>query len=57
MPLEELSRYMGHASTQVTRRYAIQTPDALGSRAAEALARAGVAHGWTAGRSEPVATA
>jgi integrase len=43
MPLEELSRYMGHASTQVTRRYAIQTPDALGARAAEALERAGLA--------------
>lgn len=43
MPLEELSRYMGHASTQVTRRYAVQTPDALGIRAAEALERAGLA--------------
>lgn len=43
MPLEELSRYMGHASTQVTRRYAVQTPDALGERAAAALARAGLA--------------
>jgi integrase/recombinase XerD len=43
MPLEELSRYMGHASTQVTRRYAIQTPNALGARAAEALERAGLA--------------
>ncbi len=42
MPLEELSRYMGHASTQVTRRYAVQTPDTLGERAAEALARAGL---------------
>jgi site-specific recombinase XerD len=42
MPLEELSRYMGHASTQVTRRYAVQTPGALGDRAAEALARAGL---------------
>jgi integrase len=51
MPLEELSRYMGHASTQVTRRYALQTPDTLGSRAAEALARAGVSSAWTAGRS------
>ena len=42
MPLEELSRYMGHASTQVTRRYAVQTPDALGERAAAALERAGL---------------
>lgn len=25
MPLEELSRYMGHASTQATRRHAVQT--------------------------------
>ncbi len=44
MPLEELSRYMGHSSTQVTRRYAIQTIDSLGRRAAEALDRAGLAH-------------
>jgi integrase len=42
MPLEELSRYMGHASTQATRRYAVQTPDTLGERAATALARAGL---------------
>ncbi len=42
MPLEELSRYMGHASTQVTRRYAVQTPGALGERAAAALERAGL---------------
>jgi hypothetical protein len=42
MPLEELSRYTGHASTQVTRRYAVQTPDALDERAAAALSRAGL---------------
>jgi integrase len=42
MPLEEVSRYLGHSSTDVTRRYARQTPDALGRRAAEALARAGL---------------
>src|SRR5450759_755981 len=42
MPLEEVSRYLGHSSTDVTRRYAQQTPDALGRRAAEALARAGL---------------
>jgi integrase len=42
MPLDELSRYLGHSSTDVTRRYAQQTPDALGVRAAEALARAGL---------------
>jgi integrase len=42
MPLEELSRFMGHSSTEVTRRYAVQTPDALGRRAADALERAGV---------------
>ena len=42
MPLEEVSRYLGHSSTDVTRRYAQQTPDALGARAAEALARAGL---------------
>lgn len=50
MPLEELSRYLGHASTQVTRRYVVQTPDTLGSRAAEALARAGVTSAWTGDR-------
>jgi integrase/recombinase XerD len=42
MPLEEVSRYLGHSSTDVTRRYARQTPDALGVRAAEALQRAGL---------------
>ena len=42
MPLDEVSRYLGHSSTDVTRRYARQTPDALGARAAEALARAGL---------------
>src|SRR5450759_2247394 len=42
MPLEEVSRYLGHSSTDVTRRYAQQTPDALGRRAADALARAGL---------------
>jgi site-specific recombinase XerD len=41
MPLEEVSRYLGHSSTMPTRRYAQQTPDALGRRAADALARAG----------------
>jgi hypothetical protein len=45
MPLEEVSRYLGHASTQVTRRYAQTTPGALGERVAEALARAGVSAG------------
>jgi Phage integrase family. len=42
MPLAEVSRYLGHSSTDVTRRYARQTPDALGRRAADALARAGL---------------
>jgi integrase/recombinase XerC len=42
MPLDELSRYLGHSSTMPTRRYAQQTPDSLGARAAEALARAGL---------------
>ncbi len=42
MPLEEVSRYLGHSSTAPTRRYAQQTPDSLGRRAAEALARAGL---------------
>jgi integrase len=42
MPLEEVSRYLGHSSTMPTRRYAQQTPEALGERAASALARAGL---------------
>ena len=42
MPFEEVRQYLGHSSTDVTRRYAHQTPDALGRRAAEALERAGV---------------
>jgi integrase len=43
MGLDEVSRYLGHSSTDVTRRYAQQTPDALGHRAADALERAGLA--------------
>jgi integrase/recombinase XerD len=42
MPLEEVSRYLGHSSTVPTRRYALQTTEALGVRAADALARAGL---------------
>ncbi len=42
MPLEEVSRYLGHSSTDVTRRYAQQTPDALGARAADAVLLAGL---------------
>ena len=42
MPLEEVSRYLGHSSTDVTRRYARQSPDALGRRAADALERSGL---------------
>ena len=45
MPLEEVSRYLGHSSTVPTRRYAQQTPEALGERAASALARAGLVAG------------
>ncbi|MGA2513818.1 MAG: tyrosine-type recombinase/integrase [Candidatus Limnocylindrales bacterium] len=45
MPLEEVSRYLGHSSTVSTRRYAQQTPEALGERAASALARAGLVAG------------
>ena len=45
MPLEEVSRYLGHSSTITTRRYARQTPEALGERAAAALARAGLVTG------------
>jgi len=43
--LEEVSRYLGHSSTVPTRRYAQQTTEALGVRAAEALARAGLVAG------------
>jgi integrase/recombinase XerD len=39
MPLEEVSRYLGHSSTLTTRRYAQQTPEALGERAARANRR------------------
>jgi integrase len=45
MPLEEVSRYLGHSSTDVTRRYARHTPETLGAQAADALARAGVSAG------------
>jgi integrase/recombinase XerD len=45
MPLEEVSRYLGHSSTVPTRRYAQQTAEALGERAASALARAGLVAG------------
>jgi hypothetical protein len=45
MPLEEVSRYLGHSSTDVTRRYARHTPETLGAQAAEALARAGLSGG------------
>lgn len=51
MGLEEVSRYLGHSSTAPTRRYAQQTPSALGLRAADALARAGLV------RADPDATA
>ena len=42
MLLEEVSKYLGHSSTDVTRRYARHTPETLGAQAADALARAGV---------------
>jgi integrase/recombinase XerD len=45
MALEEVSRYLGHSSTMPTRRYAQQTAEALGVRAADALARAGLVAG------------
>jgi integrase len=45
MPLEEVSRYLGHSSTDVTRRYAQQTTEALGQRAAAALVQAGLVSG------------
>jgi integrase len=40
MPIEELSRHMGHSSTVVTKRYAVQTPQSIG-RYTEAALRAG----------------
>ena len=45
MGLDEVSRFLGHSSTAPTRRYAQQTPDALGRRAADALALAGMGRG------------
>ena len=42
MPLEEVSRYLGHSSTIPTRRYAQQTTESLGHRAAAALSQAGL---------------
>jgi hypothetical protein len=45
MSLEEVSRYLGHSSTVPTRRYAQQTPEELGERAADALVRAGLVAG------------
>ena len=45
MPLEEVSRYLGHSSTVTTRRYARQSTEALGERAASAFARAGLLGG------------
>jgi integrase/recombinase XerD len=42
MPLEEVSRYLGHSSTIPTRRYAQQTTESLGHRAASALVQAGL---------------
>jgi integrase len=42
MGLEEVSKCLGHSSTDVTRRYACQTPGSLGLRAADALERAGL---------------
>jgi integrase/recombinase XerD len=47
MPLEEVSRYLGHSSTDVTRRYARHTPETLGARAADALARGGLIAPWS----------
>ena len=45
MPLEEVSRYLGHRSTMPTRRYAQQTVESLGHRAAAALSQAGLVAG------------
>ncbi|TAL06502.1 MAG: hypothetical protein EPO00_10945 [Chloroflexota bacterium] len=55
MGLEEVSRYLGHSSTGPTRRYAQQTPGALGIHAADALARAGLASGSGGRAEEPTA--
>ena len=45
MPLDEVSRYLGHSSTMTTRRYAQQTTESLGHRAAAALTQAGLVTG------------
>jgi site-specific recombinase XerD len=42
MGLDEVSRYYAHSSTEVTKRYAHQTPESLGEAAGEALHRAGL---------------
>ena len=45
MALEEVSRYLGHSSSGPTRRYAQQTTESLGHRAAAALSAAGLVGG------------
>jgi len=52
MPLDEVSRYLGHSSTDVTRRYARHTPETLGDRAAAALALAGLGHANSAAHAD-----
>jgi integrase len=42
MGVDEVSRYLAHSSTEVTKRYAQQTTGALGQAAGEALRRAGL---------------
>lgn len=51
MPIEELSRFMGHSSVVPTLIYAPQSPAALGQLAAQAMARAGLSGNQRARRA------
>jgi len=42
MPIEELSRQMGHTTTRVTKRYAVQTPESIGRYVETAMRASGL---------------
>jgi integrase len=52
MPLDEVSRFLGHSSTAPTRRYAAQTAATLGAHAADAMRRAGIVGAGAARRRD-----